>query len=233
MSVARQYLEKLGLYQRDPALADEILAALKRVELLQDGRLPTGLREVGKSAWHDSYWDKVRAQSADLERRNATQKALARELGDDVFTLHVPGPEAREIEVRLMKAGDEDKLRRPPVFIDHCDLIPHKARLSSMKDASEAFAQVCAEISSAKRKEPTPDWLPSVATRLGGGTFMLLYREGIIEADRINDYIECWHLHVGQDGNEEDITDYLGLTPAEYKHWVETDQLPPVERTGS
>jgi hypothetical protein len=56
-------------------------------------------------------------------------------------------------------------------------------------------------------------------------TFIYQYGMGWVEASDINDFIERWHADFTQSAMT--LSEYLGLSPAEYARWFNTGELPP------
>ncbi len=64
-------------------------------------------------------------------------------------------------------------------------------------------------------------------------TFLELYKSGQATAEDIDDHIDRWHdaegMVEGDAGDtQESLAQYLGMTWEEYKHWVETSELPSI-----
>lgn len=53
-------------------------------------------------------------------------------------------------------------------------------------------------------------------------TFVQLYQKGLVNADEIDDYIDCWHTQSPR--TSHDLAEFLGLTPSQYSRWLKTPE---------
>lgn len=62
-------------------------------------------------------------------------------------------------------------------------------------------------------------------------TFMDDYREGRATAEQIDDHIDAWHDGPWDPFSAPGLHEWLGLTPDQYAHWVERNELPAPKET--
>jgi hypothetical protein len=62
--------------------------------------------------------------------------------------------------------------------------------------------------------------------------FFDLYSRGEAQAEDIDDYVDRWHDNADAQAATLSLHEYLGLTKAEYDHWVQAPgSLPDILRT--
>lgn len=53
-------------------------------------------------------------------------------------------------------------------------------------------------------------------------TFVQLYQKGLVNADEIDDYVECWHILASR--TSPDLAEFLGFTPSQYSRWLKNPE---------
>ncbi len=71
--------------------------------------------------------------------------------------------------------------------------------------------------------------MSSTTTQARPPTFFDLYRRGEVSAEQIDDFVDRWHAGSDAWARKTPLSEYLGLTNAEYEAWVrDPDALPAI-----